>query len=79
MVVEPAVELPPLRSEHPCGVPDCYVTPQVVEQDEKYTVVECAVHDTLTRWDTVEIKRGEQQVIRLQDNWHKYGTSGRPK
>ena len=80
IVVEPVVEPGPVRSQHPCGVPDCFVTPQVVEQSEKYTLVECAVHEARTLWDTIPIERGEQRVIRVQDQWRQHGTrNDRPR
>lgn len=79
MVVEPAVELPPVRGDHPCGVPDCFEATTVVEQDDRLTLVECSVHEARTLWDTTPIERREQEVIRVQDQWRQHGSRNSPR
>jgi hypothetical protein len=78
-LAEPPVEEP---VEAPrafrCGVPDCEVAQEIVEQDTKWTVVECSEHGCRTRWETEEREEKEQTVIRVQDNWRQHGTSPPP-
>lgn len=60
-----------------CGVPEC-PDGYVAGEDGKLTVVECETHNARTTHDTVEIVRGEQQVIRVQDQWRQHGTRPPP-
>lgn len=80
---KPVAEFPPLAktfdavNRFVCGVVDC-LDGVVTGSDDRYTYVECETHGTRTHWDTVEIVRGEQQVIRVQDTWRQHGTSPPP-
>jgi hypothetical protein len=78
-VIEEPPPAPRVRSEHPCGVPDCYEPQNIVFQDDRYTWVECDAHNARTLWDTKPIERAEQQIIRVQDGWRQHGTTHRPK
>lgn len=71
---EPVVEA---VSRFVCGVKDC-LDGYVSGEDGRYTVVECETHNARTTHDTVEIVRGEQQVIRVQDQWRQHGTQPPP-
>lgn len=57
-----------------CGVPEC---PDgiVVEQDIRYTKVDCNTHNAFTSHATTAPVEGEQKVIRVQDSWRQHGTN----
>lgn len=75
---EPPVEkIAEAVREFLCGVPDCR-DGVVVLQDEVATVVECSTHNARTTHDTNPIKRGIQNVIRVQDAWRQHGTQPPP-
>jgi hypothetical protein len=63
-----------------CGVPEPHKVPaRIVEQDTKWTVVECDEHNAFTRHDTTPREEREQQIIRVQDKWRQHGVSPTPK
>lgn len=69
--------LAPVDPGHYCGVPTCE-DGQIVSQDERDTVVECATHHSRTTHDTTPKVAREQQIIRVQDAWRQHGTQPPP-
>lgn len=59
-----------------CGVPLCN-DGRVVSDDGRECVIECDTHDARTTWDSVHKAPREQQIIRVQDNWHQHGSAPR--
>lgn len=68
---------PPAPSHIRCGVPDC-ADGREVSNDGVTAVVECDTHEARTTHDAVLKPKGEQQVIRVQDQWRQHGTQPPP-